>query len=71
VIRAFCMASWVSWEQGSMRGPLQVSRLVMSPAKAGAGCTSKDTLEFGLLAQADTFAVAAEVTSDERGASRE
>ena len=43
----------------------------MLPAKAGVACTSKDTLEFGLLAQADTFAVAAEVTSDERGASRE
>jgi hypothetical protein len=54
-----------------MQGPLQVSRLVMSPAKVGGDCTSKDTLEFGLLAQADTFAVAAGVTSYEHGARRE
>ena len=54
-----------------MQGPLRVSRLVMSPAKAGEDYTSKDTLEFGLLAQADIFAAAAEVTSYERGSSRE
>ena len=54
-----------------MQGPLQVSRLVMSPAKAGVDCTSKDTLEFGLLAQADIFAAAARETNYERGTGRE